>query len=688
LKFSYRWLSGMIPGLSTVPADLERLITIKTAECEGIEHLQLPALSNVVGQPEPAGDWVITIDNKSLTHRPDLWGHFGMAREVAAITKNKLADPVHLNLIPAAGPAPLAVRIEDYELCPRYSALVFENVTAAESPAWLQARLLAIGLNPINNIVDVTNFILAELPQPMHAFDADQLLGGEIFVRRARSGESLNALNGESYHLAAADLVIADAGGPVALAGVIGGAGSAITGRTTRIVLESANFQAASVRLTSARHKLRTDASMRFEKSLDPENTVRGLARAIELLQLVSPGIKLLGGLADNHAPLPNPVTISLPVSLVTRRLGKTIPKTEVHAILESLGFGVKPLPEGILSVTVPSWRATKDIAIKDDLVEEVGRMVGYGEITPVAPLVAATVPPSNPERLFLRSVRAQLTAQGFTEAYNYSFVNEAQWKRFGFQESDHLRVSNPIASELTHMRRSLLPGVFDIIVRNTRHFREFRFFEVGHEIHPKAGSLPEETQHLVAVLYRAHADEHDFFELKRVAECLFPKVELSAASPCDWEHPFRTAEMRLNHLSIGRLFELHPSLLEAEKIEGRAFLLDVNLDLAQTLAPSAAAYEPLRRYPTSAFDLSVIAPLREPVAKPQTLLADLGGTAVVSIEFVRQYAGPPLEPGQKSVSYRIEIGSSDHTVTNDEVTEVRSRMIEGMHAAGYDLRI
>jgi phenylalanyl-tRNA synthetase beta chain len=266
--------------------------------------------------------------------------------------------------------------------------------------------------------------------------------------------------------------------------------------------------------------------------------------------------------------------------------------------------------------------------------------------------------------------------------------VNESQWKRFGLKEEDHLRVANPIASELTHMRRSLLPGAFDVILKNTRHFGEFRFFEIGRQIHPRQGSLPDEVHHLVAVLYGAQADARDFFELKRAAECVFPGMQLAAADAFDWEHPFRSAHMEWQGTRIGRLFELHPSLLEAEKVEGRAFLFDVNLDLAETLAAIPVKYQPLRRYPTSAFDLSVVAPLREPVATLQSRLTGLGGDAVVSVEFVRQYSGPPLETGQKSVSYRIEVGALDRTLTNDEVNEVRSRMIDGMRSAGYELRV
>jgi phenylalanyl-tRNA synthetase beta chain len=677
----------MIPGLSTEPASLERLITMKTAECEGIEHWQ-PSFPAGAGEREPEDDWVIEIDNKSLTHRPDLWGHYGMAREVAAITKNSLIDPVRMDLLPPDREGAVSVEIEDFALCPRYSALVFENVTVAPSPLWLQARLLAAGLNPINNIVDVTNFILAELPQPMHAFDADKLAGHSIFVRRARNNESIDALNGESYKLTPEDLVIADSNSAVAIAGVIGGAASAISNETKRIVLESANFQAASVRLTSQRHKLRTDASIRFEKSLDPENTLRGLARAIQLLQQVSPGIKLVGGVADQHAPLPAATVITMPVDLVSRRLGKTLSAAEVRDILEALGFAVQSAGDQVFQVTVPSWRATKDISSKADLVEEVGRIIGYGEISPTAPLLPAVVPPASPSRLYRRKVRAQLTAQGFTEVYSYSFVNESQWKRFGLKEADHLRVVNPIASELTHMRRSLLPGAFDVILKNTRHFSEFRFFEIGREIHPRQGSLPAEVHHLVAVLYGAQADDRDFFELKRVAECIFPGIQLTAADAFDWEHPFRTAQMEWRGSSVGRLFELHPSLLEAERIEGRAFFLNANLDLAEALAAIPVKYRPPRRYPTSAFDLSVIAPLREPVATLQSRLTGLGGETVVSVEFVRQYAGPPLEAGQKSVSYRIEVGALDRTLTSDEVNEVRSRMIDGMRSTGYELRV
>jgi len=669
LKFSYDWLRDLAPGLAAAPAELEHLITLRTAECEGIERA--------------GSDWVIEIDNKSLTHRPDLWGHYGMAREVAAITGVKLLDPVKPELLPA-GESPMRVEIADPARCFRYSALLFENVKAGPSPQWLRTRLENIGANSINSVVDVTNYIMAELPQPMHAFDADKLAGDTIFVRLARAGESLAALNGETYELTETDLVIADASGPIALAGVIGGMASAISEETTRVVLESANFEASGVRFTSSRHRLRTDASVRFEKALDPENTVRGLARAIELLRQVCPGIRLAGGVADTRAPVRSIEPIHLPIRFIVRKLGKEISQAEVTRILSALGFGISETGDAELTVTVPTWRATKDISLKDDLAEEVGRMVGYDSIAPVAPRVASIVPPPNTLRPYLRRLRAQLAAQGFNEVYNYSFTNETDAQRFGLDLGEHIAVRNPIASELTHLRRSLVPGLFRNILTNVRYFPEFRLFEVGNEIHPKG-----EIMHVAGVLYSAQGNEHDFFEMKRVVECLFPGARLVAAEARTYEHPARTAEIHWRDSAIGRLFELHPAILQIEGLEGRAMVFDVDAIVAQRLAAAAEIrYKPLRKFPTSGFDLSVVCDLRTPVDNICDALRKLAGASLAAIEFVRQYVGPPFGPDQKSVSYRIEVGALDHTMTAEEVTAIRNRVIEGMRALGFELRV
>ena len=770
MKFSYNWIRELVEGLDCAPAPLERLITMKTAECEAIEpagallagavlarveaaepigaghnvkaivdlgplgrktvvcgapncrpgmttvwapvgtklidgveshgmlasgaelginkdHSGIIEIAGEPGAPVPgcAPDSVIEIDNKSLTHRPDLWGHVGMAREVAAILGHKLVDPVKPDLLPRTA-SRVRIAIEDLDLCPRYSALEFDNVTVQPSPAWLQYRLSALGLNPIGNIVDMTNLLMAELPQPTHAFDADRLSGDTIFIRNAHPGERFRGLNNEDYVLDLSNLVIADASGAIALAGVIGGASTAISDKTTRVVLESANFQAASIRKTSSAVKLRTDASIRYEKAQDPANTVRALARAVELLREISPGIRVVGGVADQMKDMPAPPPIELRLEWLGRKLGRALEPAEVRRILESLEFGVAESKPGVFSVSVPSWRATKDVSMADDLVEEVGRMIGYNSITPVAPMVAAAVPPSNPERKFQHEVRDVLVDLGFTEVYNYSFVSEEAVRAFGFEPAAHLRVSNPIASDQALMRASLLPGLWRNMQENSKHREVFRIFEIGLEIHKRERGLPGEVPHLAAALFARQGDGAAALdEIRHAAECLMPGAQAQPAAARSYEHPARAADIFWKGECVGRVFELHPSLVET----GRAAVLDLDLDRVRALAAAAELrYTSIRRYPSSAFDLSVIAGLRDPAGELQRVVRSFAGPLVESIEFLRQYSGPPLEAGQKSVSFRLTAGSPERTLSNDETSAIRARIIEGMRALGYELRV
>jgi phenylalanyl-tRNA synthetase beta chain len=752
MKFSYQWLSEMIDGLDTPAKDLARLITLKTAECEGVEEAgpllagaaealivavePIPSSHNqkatvetmrygqkhvVCGAPNcrvgvrtvyvPLGkkiidgvesdgmlasaaelgisrdhsgiveldapftltpDFVIEVDNKSLTHRPDLWGHHGMAREVAAILGRPLRDPVKPIAFRDAPPA-IEVTIDDFALCPRYSALVFENVRVQPSPLWLQYRLEAIGLNPISNIVDVTNFILAELPQPMHAFDADKLRGG-IVVRTARAGERIAALNGETYDLDPSNLLITDSSGPIAIAGVIGGAGTAISATTTRIVLESACFNASSVRKTSSRLKLRTDASMRFEKAQDPANTVRGLRRALELLEQVSPGIRLVGGLADTYRPLPEPPAIELPLDWLDRKLGIAVPAAEVRKILESLEFRVTEGAARTFLVTPPTWRATKDVTIKDDLVEEVGRMIGYGSITPVAPLAPARVPPANPEREFQHHVRETAAQQGFTEVHNYSFIGEDQARAFGL--STKVEIANPIASDQHLMRSSLLPGILKNVNDNLKNFDQFRLFEIGSEIHKD-----REIPHFAAAIYAKDDGVAGLMELKRLAECVIEGAKARPAESRPYEHPRRAAEIVACGAVIGRLFEFHPRMVET----GRAAVLDLDLAAIRKLLSADVRYHPLRRFPTAAFDLTVVASARASIGEIESQIAKLAGKELVSTAFLRDFAAPD---GSRSLSYRITAGAADRTLESEEVSAIRARIIAGLRDAGFELKV
>ena len=777
MKFSYNWIRDLVEGLDANASELSRLVTMKTAESEGVEHVgdwftkvvaarvleveEIPKSKNrkavvdigagtktvACGAPNcrpgmvtayvPSGtmlgekeirramvsgiesdgmlaagdeiginrehegileldlapgdplpcepDSIIEIDNKSLTHRPDLWGHYGMAREVAGFTHKRLLDPVKIDLIPRNTKPVINVNIESFDQCPRYSALVFENVTVKPSPLWLQYRLQSIGLNPINNIVDLTNFVMSELAQPMHAFDADKVQGHTIFVRQAKDGESFAALNDEQYKLSSSNMVIADEAGPIALAGVIGGRDSAISESTTRIILESACFNAVSVRKTSSAIKLRTDASMRFEKSQDPSNTVRGLARAIALLREVSPAIQIAGGISDSYRPLKSAPPIELPLDWLDRKLGRALTAAEVKSILEALEFGVTEPSPRVFSVTVPSSRATKDISMKDDLVEEVGRMVGYESITPTAPSLAVTVPPRNHNRLFHNSLRQMTAAQGFDEVYNYSFLSEDLARKFDFDPGEHVAVKNPIAADQSLMRISLIPGIWKNVIQNAKYFESFRLFEIGKEIHKRSGDLPLETTRIAAAIYSKGDGVAEIFELKRLAECIASGIEVKPASSTrKFEHPARTVDVIFKKTTIGRLFEMHPSFVE----HGRAAILEINVDQLGELRATDRRYQAIQRFPSSAFDLSVVTRMRQPIGDIQQLLAPLAGPNLQQMEFVRQYAGPQLAEGMKSVTFRFTLASPDHTLSAEEVGFVREQIIEGMRTLGYELRV
>ncbi len=638
------------------------------------DHNNIVELDNVQpgdSIPDLRPDSIIEIDNKSLTHRPDLWGHFGMAREVAANFATPLQDSVDLSVLPKGVPS-VVVLVEDFDLCPRFSAVRFDNVKVGPSPLWLQYRLEAIGLNPINNIVDITNYVMAELPQPMHAFDADKVASHTLVARAAKPGEQCAALNGETYDLEPSMIVVAGTEGPLAIAGVMGGASSMIGDSTTSIIFEAANWHPISVRRTAATLKLRTDASMRFEKALDPENTVRGLARAIQLMKLCCPEAQLVGGLADQYRPLVSPAPIVLNMDWLRRKLGRSIEQAEVTRILEALGFGVEQQPE-VLTVTVPSWRATKDISITDDLVEEVGRIIGYGSITPTAPKMAVAPPPINALRAFHNRCRRALAYYGFTEVHNYSFVSDGEAQRFGFDPASHVRVLNPIAEDQALLRVSLIPKIHANIEQNRKHFEAFRLFEIGNEIHKTGDDLPEEIPHLAIAIYSKENGIAGLNELKRVAAML-PGVEFRPASDIRiFEHPARTADVFWQSEKLGRLFEFHPSFVE----QGRAAALDFDLRRMQELdARQVKKYTPIQRFPSSSFDLAVIVPGR-------TLIADVS-KHVPAAEFVEDY---PMPDGRRSLLFRMTLSAPDRTLTSEEVTAERQRFIDTLRGAGYELR-
>ncbi|MBT7553544.1 phenylalanine--tRNA ligase subunit beta, partial [bacterium] len=396
-------------------------------------------------------DFIIDVDNKSINHRPDLWGQYGLAREIAAIYRTKLKD-YDVAAIKGKEDIKLKVNVKDKDKCFRYLALAIKNITVGPSPWWLQTRLQSVGIRPINNIVDVTNFVMYELGQPMHAFDAGQIDKNQIEIKTAKKGEKFVTLDGEKRKLAEDYLMIADGKKYVALAGIMGGQNSEINSDTKDIILESANFKAANIRRTSTALGLRSESSARFEKSLDPVIAEYAIKKATELILELNKEAQIASKLVDIDNNPFTEVNLKIEEKLINDRFGVVIPQKEIQDILTRLQFGVK-YKDGNFDVKVPSFRATKDISIPEDLVEEVARIYGYDNIQAGLPRATIQEPTIDVALRAVKDIRYWLScAQSHVEVYNYPFANLAWTEKLGLEIKNHIKVSNSFSPELQYL--------------------------------------------------------------------------------------------------------------------------------------------------------------------------------------------------------------------------------------------
>ncbi|MDG1950702.1 MAG: phenylalanine--tRNA ligase subunit beta, partial [bacterium] len=502
-------------------------------------------LADVLGRT----DVLFDIEHKSLTNRPDLMGHYGMAREIAALKRVTLKPYAPVDVEAVSG-MKVEVKVMDYKMCPRYMAVAVDGVTVGPSPEWLKNRLTACGVRSINNVVDVTNYVMLELGQPMHAFDA-QLLGGdaaEIIVRPAKKGESITCLDEVEYKLDDEMLVIANKKEALAIAGVMGGLHSGITDSTTRIVFESANFMPTSVRKTSTKLGLRSESSARFEKALDPLMCEAGLRRAVELLKELSPGAKVASEVIDAHQGLPVPDAVELSLERIQSHLGVDVSLVDVNDILGRLGFVVEG-DKNNLRITPPTWRATKDVEIAEDVIEEVARIYGYEKITSTLPVFSVKPPVMDPVRLMMRAARHALADQsGAHEVYQYAFVKPETLTTLGFDLASHVKLSNPLASDRPYLQRSLISNLLELTVNNQRRFEEVKVFETsrvfqegtdGFEMGEGSNSLPAQPN-MVAAVYSRKGDDEPFWVGKQMLHAVmnglgYRSFTLRAGTALSW---------------------------------------------------------------------------------------------------------------------------------------------------------
>jgi phenylalanyl-tRNA synthetase beta chain len=662
--------------------------------------MDLSALKPRVGMPLAEllekNDIILTVENKSLTHRPDLWGHYGIAREIAAITGKPL-KPFESKVMYPASEKKLSVRVKDKKLCPRYIGVLIEGIKIEPSPQWMQKRLLAVGYRPINNTVDITNYVMAEVGQPMHSFDADKIAKG-IVIRTAKENEEITTLDGTARKLNSSMLVISDAKKAVAIAGVMGAANSEVENATTRIILESANFSPSSVRRTATALTLRTEAVQRFEKSLDPNLSNIAMDRAVELILQICPTARIVGPKIDVKNFKDPKTVITLDLKRVSAKIGKEITEAKAIEILSSLQFIAAKSGKGKIKVKVPSFRPAKDISMEDDLVEEIARLYGYENIEGELPHLPVKLPIENIERKLKHQARQFLAyGLGFTEIYNYSFYNINEIKKCLLPEELHEEIENYLSEDQTHMRLSLVPNMLKNVITNLKNFQEFKIFEIGRTYQDLQEYFPIEEKKICGMIVRQKTNNgNTFLDAKGALEKLLemlraPKLTLEkGGSLCTYAHPAKYASYTLTGTGeeIARVFEIHPQVLknyDLEKINICAFEINFTRLVANIQAENR--YRPLPKFPGIEIDVSVLVNKKTEVGGLICLLGETNPALVKEVKLFDIYEGESIPEGKKALAFKVILRSDDRTLTDVDMKTVQQEIFRTLREAGGEIR-
>lgn len=657
-----------------------------------------------IGKPlvDIVGD--VLLDVAVTPNRADCLSVLGVAREVAALTDRKVDEP---RLDYREGSEPIegraSVTIEDADLCHRYTASLIEDVTVGPSPVWLQEALVRAGQRPINNVVDVTNFVMLELNQPLHAFDFDLVKDGTIIVRQAGPAEVMRTLDGQDRELRPPMLVIADPSGAVGLAGVMGGASTEVSGSTTRILLESANFDPVNTRRTSADLRLSTGAAYRFERGLRPELAEIGLRRATRLIAEVTGG-SVARGIIDVHPHPAGTPTVSLSQARLKQVLGSDIPISRATEVLSSLGFEATADAGSSVTVSPPYWRS--DVTIEDDLVEEVARVIGYDEM-PVT-MLSSPIPHQRPRPTWelKERVRDMLVAAGMREIITYNVVSEDSLQAVGEWRGDSLSLANPMNEELRYLRTTLRASMLQTVSENRRLVGEegLRLFELGRIFLPngsRAEDLPQERE-MLTVAFCGRRYPHwwhgsdggsgmDFFDAKGVVVDTLQRLGIEPSlAPVDDPalSPGRAAAIVIDGQRAGTLGEIDPSVLSAFDIDGTTVALaEIELSSVLHAMPQAEArYRPFSRYPESVRDLALVVDADVSAERIRGILA---GHKLVKAATARDvYTGEGVPDGKKSIAFGLVLQSDKGTLTSSQVTRVIEDLLRRIQrAVGAELR-
>jgi phenylalanyl-tRNA synthetase beta chain len=698
MKVLVSWLRDFV-DVTASPEEIAKTMSVRGFAVEGLEHIDWSSSGARIAKADAVIDFEVT------GNRPDCMCVMGMAREIATAFNLPMRRPVargksneeedgsslRLASLKAADSSDIDVIIEDAGLCPRYAGAV-ADVTVGPSPAWMQARLQAAGVRPISNIVDITNYVLLEMGQPMHAFDFAKLGGAQIRVRTAKAGETIKTLDGQRRELSTDMLVIADAERPVAIAGVMGGAESEVADGTTVIVFESAYFNPLSVRRTSRKLALKTEASIRFERGSDPRLPVTAMERACALLDTTGAG-KARGTVVDRYPERIEQRTLRLRREKIQGLLGAAVPEDEIKRILESLGFTLREGTDRGWEVVVPTRRV--DVTREVDLIEEVARHYGFDRLPSSFPPLTSAPPRNDPRIGRARHLRSVMTAAGFSEAMTFGFVASAAAAPFA-PEGELVPIANPLSENFAVLRPSALPSLIDAVAHNRRREqRDVRLFEVGARFLRGRG----ESRSLACAWTGAASGEHwsggardvDFFDIKGVVERVGEALRLevtTGAHPESWLVPGRSAAVTADGVRVGVFGQLAPSIAEAHGLPAgdAVYVAEIDLDAAEAAAPAQEArVEPLPRHPSVTRDVSILIDDTLAAASVRATVREAAPSTLVQVSEFDRYQGKGVPEGKVSLSLRLTFRASDRTLTDAEVQSAMDSIIAALkerHAA------
>ena len=656
--------NGMLCSLKELGLDLH---DFPYAIEDGIFILQEDCVPGDDIRPIIGADDVIT-EFEITNNRPDCLSVIGLARESAVTYDTELR--LHTPEVRGSGDditKHLQIEIENPDLCPRYTGRMIKNIKIEPSPRWLRQRLRASGVRPINNIVDITNYVMLEYGQPMHAFDYACLDGGKIVVRTARAGETMNTLDGTPRTLDENMLVIADSKKPVGIAGVMGGENSEITENTKYAVFESANFNGTSIRRTAARLTMRTDASGRYEKGLDPMNTYPAVMRACELVEMLGAG-EVVDGVIDVVAKEYEPRVIALQPERINALLGTDISVDFMVNILRKLGFET----DGV-NVTVPSWRA--DVEHYSDLAEEVARFYGYNVIEPTPLRGSVSIGGLNERQAAHRRIGALCRSLGFSEITTYSFISPSDYDKIGIEKDSPLRagpvILNPLGEDTSVMRTTSLPSMLGTLSRNANHRNEnVRLYELATVYRDIGETLPDER----AILTLGAYGNTDFLTLKGQVEAIFEEfrvqdVSFEADSSIASRHPGRCARIYSGETELGVIGQIHPTVA-AEYGLPETYAVELDLNELLACAQPESKFAPIPKYPSITRDIAVVCDEAVTIGALTNCIKNAGGELLKNVELFDIYRGTHIPEGKKSTAFSLVLRSDDKTLTDEHADE------------------